>query len=621
MPDLPDDLEALRRQLQELTERVSRLEAARPAAAPAPVARPAAPAPAPAIAPVGPPVRPLAPPPPTLTQKPTVAPPKVAVSGGGGGSLESKIGSQWLNRLGVAALLTGVAYFLKLAFDNNWIGPSGRIAIGLLAGIGLVFWASRIHAKGHKYFSYSLTAVGIGAMYLSLWAAFQLYHLIPAPVAFIAMLMVTASAATLALRQDAEILAVVALVGGLTIPLLLSTGQDRPFVLFNYTAMLDIAAVVMVSLKPWRRLLAIGYVGTQVLYFGWLSQFYNEYTKVERPVALLYATVFFLIFATLPVINRIQPKFGEHTQWESSKTFILLALVSPIIYFCQLFYLYRTEQETALTWAAVALAAFYIWMSHRARNDEAAAADPSQLKQWLHLGIGITFLTIAIPLKMHSHWITIGWLIEAGILIYLGKKAASDFLGGAGICALALGVFRLIALDNFTIRHMFFNWRFFCYLLAVGILYAIARAVRALKNLVPYAVATVTLNLLALLAMNLEVRDAFARHSAEIAQTLGNSTDWHLLNLWENFAYSALWMAYGAVLIAVGFVRRSAVLRWQALILIGLTICKVFLYDLSELSGPQRVLSLIALGALLMGISFVYQKDWLKLSDKEQVGD
>jgi uncharacterized membrane protein len=50
--------------------------------------------------------------------------------------LEKKIGQYWLNRVGIVAMLVGVSYFLKLAFENNWIGPAGRIAIGLLGGIG-----------------------------------------------------------------------------------------------------------------------------------------------------------------------------------------------------------------------------------------------------------------------------------------------------------------------------------------------------------------------------------------------------------------------------------------------------------------------------------------------------
>ena len=84
----------------------------------------------------------------------------------------------------------------------------------------------------------------------------------------------------------------------------------------------------------------------------------------------------------------------------------------------------------------------------------------------------------------------------------------------------------------------------------------------------------------------------------------------------RDFTYSALWMAYGAMLMAVGFWRRSAFVRWQALVLIAFTIGKVFLYDMSELDRGYRIVSFIVLGALLLAISFVYQRDWLKLSSR-----
>src|SRR5438309_10218417 len=93
--------------------------------------------------------------------------------------LESKIGKLWLNRIGIFAILIGVSYFIKYAFDNGWIGPTGRVALGLLAGIGIILWSERFRRKGHGPFSYSLKAVGIGILYLPLWGAFQLYHLVP----------------------------------------------------------------------------------------------------------------------------------------------------------------------------------------------------------------------------------------------------------------------------------------------------------------------------------------------------------------------------------------------------------------------------------------------------------
>ena len=80
--------------------------------------------------------------------------------------LEGTIGKLWLNRIGIVAILIGVAYFLKYAFDSGWIGPGGRVAIGLIAGIAVVVWSESFRRKGSMAFSYSLKAVGIGILYL-----------------------------------------------------------------------------------------------------------------------------------------------------------------------------------------------------------------------------------------------------------------------------------------------------------------------------------------------------------------------------------------------------------------------------------------------------------------------
>src|SRR5205085_3991018 len=132
--------------------------------------------------------------------------------------LEKKIGQYWLNRIGIVAVLIGVAYFLKYAFDSRWIGPGGRISIGLLIGVALVAWSERFRSRGYGIFSYSLKAIGIGALYLSLWAAFQVYHLVGSGVAFAAMGVVTAATIVLALSQDSELLALFALIGGYSTP-------------------------------------------------------------------------------------------------------------------------------------------------------------------------------------------------------------------------------------------------------------------------------------------------------------------------------------------------------------------------------------------------------------------
>src|SRR4029077_10067026 len=268
-------------------------------------------------------------------------------------NLEKKIGQYWLNRIGIVAMLIGVSYFLKYAFDNNWDGPGGRIAIGLLVGIGLVLWSERFRKRGYAAFSYSLKAVGIGTVYLSLWGAFQIYHLIPAAAAFMAMAIVTAATITLALSQDAELLASFALVGGFSTPVLLSTGQNHEAVLFSYVALLDLAILITAIFKPWRRLLWGSFAGTIVLYLGWYSEYYS---RDQRALTVAFAALFAAIFAIIPLAAtgpRSTRMLGHST------TLTLLPLFNAAAFFLALYVMYE-EDKTTLTWYALVLAAVYL---------------------------------------------------------------------------------------------------------------------------------------------------------------------------------------------------------------------------------------------------------------------
>ncbi len=99
----------------------------------------------------------------------------------------------------------------------------------------------------------------------------------------------------------------------------------------------------------------------------------------------------------------------------------------------------------------------------------------------------------------------------------------------------------------------------------------------------------------------------------------GDATVRREYRVYAQFTYSALFMIFGALQLTVGFWRRSAFLRWQALILLAVSIGKVFLVDVSELSQGYRIVSFLGLGALLLAVSFVYQKDWLNLRGSQRV--
>lgn len=524
--------------------------------------------------------------------------------------LEKKIGQYWLNRVGIVAMLVGVSYFLKLAFENNWIGPAGRIAIGLLGGIGLVIWSESFRARNYKTFSYSLKAVGIGTLYLSLWGAFQIYNLIPAAAAFVAMAIVTASTIALSLSQDAELLASFALIGGFATPVLLSTGQNHEVALFLYVCLLDAAILAMAAVKPWRRLLWGSFAGTMILYWGWYSAYYSQ---DQRGLTVLFATLFAAIFAAIPLVT----PYERSTRFAGpSVTLTLLPLLNAATFSLALYEMYEYQTAT-LTWFALALAAVYLGLCEALKRR--VSGEHAKVIQLLHVAVAIGFITIAIPLKLDHEWITIGWLIESAVLLFVSVKTRSDFLRYLAVGALILGLVRLLIFDRYNTETLFLNARFATYVVAIAVLGGIAvwGKSHASDGEKPFLrVAAVGVNLLALIALTLEVADYFYRKMTETSG-YGWYRSYSDLSLERDFSYSAVWLVYGAILMAVGFRKRSAFVRWQALILIAFTTGKVFLYDLSQLGGSYRIVSFIALGAVLLGISFIYQRDWLKLSPRE----
>jgi len=76
----------------------------------------------------------------------------------------------------------------------------------------------------------------------------------------------------------------------------------------------------------------------------------------------------------------------------------------------------------------------------------------------------------------------------------------------------------------------------------------------------------------------------------------------------QQYALSALWTLYGAVLVAIGLAARNASLRWTAIALLGVTVGKVFFLDLAGLDIVYRILALLGLGAALIAVGFGYQR-------------
>jgi len=557
---------------------------------------------------------------PTVTPPVQVAPPSdflesTSAPASDDRSLESRIGSQWFNRVGILAVLIGMAWFLKLAIDNHWIGPSGRVIIGLIAGAALMVWSERFRARGFAAFSYSLKALGSGILYLSLWAAYGLFALIPGSVAFAAMIAVTAFNGHMCWMQNSELLALYAIVGGFSTPLLLANGENHEVTLFSYLLLLNLAVLVLVVLRPWSRLLFGAFTGTVLFFLGWAIRFYSD-SQFGRTAFFL--AVFFLIFAFAPRLVQL-PEISDALSRSDSLAVIGLPLINAALGFLGFYaMLESTGASSAQPWVAVSFAGFYLLLLRLPQRGRLHAS-PSALSA-LHLTIAVAFLTIAIPLKAHGRWITIGWLVEGAALLWLARRVASLLLRGLALIGLVLGLAALLVIHPPASTTIVFNQRFGTYLVGILVFGFVARLAYASEDSddfavswpVTVAVASLIANALILVAIGWEIHNYwwFVRYS-------GDWTVMHEYRMYAQFTYSALFMIFGAIQLALGFWERSAFLRWQALILLGISIAKVFLVDVSQLSQGYRIVSFLGLGALLLAVSFVYQKDWLNLRHSE----
>lgn len=623
-PSTPANLEA---EVAELRARVRRLEqffeqrgvvlgTQQPAGVPA---RPAAARPETAVEPVAetpPPV----PPPFAAAPLPAAA----RVTRDEHTSLESRIGSQWFNRIGIVAVLIGVAWFLKLAFDNHWIGPLGRVLIGLVAGAALIAWSERFRSRGYTRFSYSLKAIGSGVLYLSLWAGFSLYHLFSSPVAFTAMILVTAFNGFLAWVQDAELLALYAIVGGLSTPALLSTGENHEVALFSYLLLLDLAVLALVALRPWSRLLAGAFFGTVLYVSLWSVAFYHN---DEFGTTAFFVSCYFLIFAVAPRLVRLRGgEQGTPTGWENLTAIVLPLLNAGLGFLAFYLMLENSASKGAEPWVAVAFAAFYLLLL---RLPQRGALHPSpSLLSALHLTIVVVFLTIAIPLKASGRWLTIGWLAEGGALVWVARRISSRLLRVLAVLCTVLGIVALVTGNPSASLTPIFNERFGTYVVGIAVCAAIAwmAAKAPAQEEDRFAVlswrgiavaAALAVNVLILLAFGWEIHSFWWDLQYRATRFTGNWTLLHDYRMYAQFTYSALFMLFGAVLLALGFWRRTAFLRWQGLVLLAVAIAKVFTVDVSQLSQGYRILSFLGLGALLLAVSFVYQRDWLHLRGVE----
>jgi uncharacterized membrane protein len=226
-----------------------------------------------------------------LLQGPIIAPAPFALPRP---QLETTLGLNWINRIAVVTLLFGAAFLFKYGVDNNWIGLGARVALGVVAGLGAIVAGHFLTKRNQPVFAQGITGLGLALLYLSFYAAAGLYHVMDPVAAFFLMVATTIGAGALALKDNAQAIAVLGMIGGYLAPLALYANEDRPWSLFTYLFLLNLGGLVLARLRPWRVIEPLAFWVTVTIYSIWANEYWRA---ANRPVATVFALAFYAQFA------------------------------------------------------------------------------------------------------------------------------------------------------------------------------------------------------------------------------------------------------------------------------------------------------------------------------------
>jgi len=156
----------------------------------------------------------------------------------------------WLNKIGIALLLFGAVFLFKYSVEQGWLTPTIRVLFGLALGAALTVIGLRLYTK-RKHFSQVLLGGSIATFYITGFAAYQLFHLVPHPAAFIFYVAVTLYSFFLSLKQNEFIFSLIAIIGGLGTPFILYTGEGSIPGLMLYLCILLTGASGIYFFKGW----------------------------------------------------------------------------------------------------------------------------------------------------------------------------------------------------------------------------------------------------------------------------------------------------------------------------------------------------------------------------------
>jgi uncharacterized membrane protein len=506
-----------------------------------------------------------------------------------GNSAEVAVGQKWLLGIGVLILIIGVGFFLKYAFDQQWIGPAVRISIGFICGLLLLLGGNFCRRRNLRGLDVGIGAVGLGTLYLTSYAASQVDRFLPASLTLVLILLTTAVGVSLAILWASQALAMLAFMGGYLAPLLFASPLFDRWLFLGYLLILTLGGQILAYARDWRPLYSSGAVWTWLSIVVWSQRDYRKDWFLET---FVFTQVLFVAYSVMPFLRA---GLRKELSWRQG---FLLAVVNGL--FCcwysesLLNYQKSSGSLVSLSYAVVSLGLALLFWRQRT---------PGLLSSWL-IAQGIVFLLVFWEQLLSNSWVTVFWSAELVALYWAAAKCNDRILFSGTFVIGLLAVLRYFADTS-------------------GFVFESSHSPLFTAEVVARWSAGLLMVMALLLVVWLDRTGRVAGSHPRLQgafEWLGIVSLFGFLNFeWYRFTnqftpriglagFSVLWSLFAVSLILLGVWMRRKIYRISAISLLIATVLKVLAFDTAEVSTPYRILSCLVLGIILMVVSFLYYR-------------
>ena len=324
--------------------------------------------------------------------------------------IEEFVGRNLISLIGIIITILGVGIGAKYAIDRDLISPTTRILLGYAFAAVLIAVAVWLK-KNYLNFSAVLLSGALAIMYFLTFFAYSFYALVPQPVAFALMLLITAFSVAAAMNYNRQVIAHVGLVGAYAVPFLLSENSGRADVLFGYMTIINFGILAISVFKFWKPLYYSSFIFTWLIYAAW---FLSSYRGAEQfALAFGFAAVFFLTFYLTFLSYKLIAKE------EFNAEIVGLVLVNSFIFYGFGYQIFDSSDNFrpflgAFTLFNALLNFLVAFVIHKYELGD-------RKNFYLAMALAVAFVTIAVPVQFSGNWITLIWTAEAAALFWIGR--------------------------------------------------------------------------------------------------------------------------------------------------------------------------------------------------------